>query len=365
MNIKNTQNLPIHSTEKVNSKSNVSKPKENDFAKELKNIEQTKKTENDNQKKQAENTKKEEENKKAEEDKKTKENEKSVKSEDNVNEAIDGLNDALDEMNKVNQKDDIDKDKVKPEQTLTDKYLYDGENFMLDNNINIPDQNDKINLQIGANTNFDNNSGEQPFADYMTQKKSDKTLHSTAKELAEEKSIMSTMEENIAIANKNMAMAKTKTVENETGIHKIDRKTNLTVDTIVSYDSVVMDKADVDFFANLVEKGVVDLTEITGAEKSSKVSKTLADLLAKAMNENKPVRIDFDNNISVIIKIDRAGKISADFLPSSQVAEAYLKENLPLLRQRFDDNNIDYNELSQRRQKQDNQENKKKGQKNE
>ena len=83
------------------------------------------------------------------------------------------------------------------------------------------------------------------------------------------------------------------------------------------------------------------------------------------MEDHKPVRIDFDNNISVIIKIDRAGKISADFLPSSQVAEAYLKENLPLLKQRFDDNNIDYNELNQRQRKQDNQEDKKKGRKDE
>ena len=38
---------------------------------------------------------------------------------------------------------------------------------------------------------------------------------------------------------------------------KYDKKSNLLVDTIVSYDKVVMDKADVDFFTNLVEKGIV------------------------------------------------------------------------------------------------------------
>ena len=65
-------------------------------------------------------------------------------------------------------------------------------------------------------------------------------------------------------------------------------------------------------------------------------------MLAKSMENNKPLRIDFDNNISVIIKISRDGKITADFLPSSQVAEAYLKENLPLLRQKFNENNIEY-----------------------
>ena len=79
------------------------------------------------------------------------------------------------------------------------------------------------------------------------------------------------------------------------------------------------------------------------------------------MNENKPFRIDFDNNISIIIKITRDGKLSADFLPSSQVAEAYLKENLPLLKQRFDENNINYGELNQRNQRDKNKDNQRKG----
>lgn len=95
------------------------------------------------------------------------------------------------------------------------------------------------------------------------------------------------------------------------------------------------------------------------------MSKALADLIAKSMKDNQPVRIDFDNNISVIIKIGRDGKISADFLPSSQVAEAYLKENLPLLKQRFDESNIEYDELNHRQQKQDEKENQKKGRKDE
>ena len=66
-----------------------------------------------------------------------------------------------------------------------------------------------------------------------------------------------------------------------------------------------------------------------------------------------------------IIKVSREGKISADFLPSSQVAEAYLKENLPLLKQRFDDNNIEYDELNQRKQRQDDNKDRKKGSKDE
>ena len=93
---------------------------------------------------------------------------------------------------------------------------------------------------------------------------------------------------------------------------------------------------------------------------------SLADLLAKSMENNQPLRIDFDNNISVIIKISRDGKITADFLPSSQVAEAYLKENLPILRQRFNDNNIEYDSLNQRERRDSHREqNRKKDRNNE
>ena len=87
--------------------------------------------------------------------------------------------------------------------------------------------------------------------------------------------------------------------------------------------------------------------------------------MIKCKENNQPLRIDFDNNISVIIKISREGKIIADFLPSSQIAEAYLKENLPLLRQRFEENNIEYESLNQRERKDRQKDNKKKGQDNE
>ena len=45
--------------------------------------------------------------------------------------------------------------------------------------------------------------------------------------------------------------------------------------------------------------------------------------------------------------------------------EAYLKENLPLLRQKFDDNNIKYDELNQRERRENREQNRKKGRDNE
>ena len=307
-----------------------------------------------------------------------------------LNNVFDGLQNVFEEMNnKLNRTDENEQDFLKPIKPNADKNKNEQDSLkptkpnadknkneaddLINNDMNIQEPKEQqFSAQMNLNMNF--NTDGQPFADFMNNQENQK-LGMSEKDLKEEREILSTMSENIAIANRNMlqaqmqeneteeALPKAKTVVNSEGIKKVDRKTNVTLATVAKFDNVVMDKSDVEFFTNLVEKGTAEATQQN--VKSVQVSKTLADLLAKSMNENKPVRIDFDNNISVIIKVSRDGKISADFLPSSQVAEAYLKENLPLLRQRFDDNNIEYDELNQRKQKQDDKENRKKGQQDE
>ncbi len=342
MEINNSSGINSTNSTQNSNKSAIKTSTSESFASQLKtakNSQDTAKAEDDN-KTETEDTKKD--------------SAKEIKDgeTEDVDNAIDGLKEAVDEMNK--QKPD---EKSKNEKDLK----------VIDNNMNLQEQAEMLNLQMGANMNF--NSDNQQFAEFLNQENSKNKLRATAKDLAEEKAIMHTMEENLAMINKSQALKdkqSTVTIHNDEGIKKVDSQTNLTVETIVSYDNVVMDKADVDFFVNLVDNGSVEMNEVQNTKKSAQVSKTLADLLAKSMNDNKPVRIDFDNNISVIIKISKSGKISADFLPSSQIAEAYLKENLPILKQRFDDKNIDYDELNQRKQqKQDTQDNKKKGRKDE
>lgn len=279
---------------------------------------------------------------------------------DSVDDAIDGLEGAVAEINdKLNQTDETSDSDLKSDEGLTDKNIRNEGNALINNDMNVQELKDALAFQMNASMNF--NSENQQFSEFMNEQKNN-ALKASRAEIAEEKAILSSMEENVAIANRNKALAevKVKTVSNEEGIKKVDKNTNVVVDTVVKFDDIAMSKADVDFFTNLVENGQVEMTH-----KSAHVSKTLADLLAKSMKDNQPIRIDFDNNISVIIKIGKDGKISADFLPSSQVAEAYLKENLPLLRQRFDDNNIEYDSLNQRRQKQEEKDNQKKGQKDE
>ena len=286
---------------------------------------------------------------------------------------LNGLQSAVDEVSQIKkdgivvQKYDMFEDGFKKEEQSPDKTNKQEVNTVINNDINIQEPKEQIMPQMDLGMNF--NSDGKPFSDFVPQNQNQ--LSMSEKDLKEEIEILSTMAENIAMINKNIVeqpkntVSKTKTVSDTSGVKKVDKKTNLVVETIVKYDSIIMDKSDVDFFTKLVEGGSINMDSLRGADKSSQVSKTLADMLAKSMQDNKPVRIDFDNNISVIIRISREGKISADFLPSSQVAEAYLKENLPLLRQKFDENNIDYDELNQRKQPQDERNNRKKGRDNE
>ena len=313
--------------------------------------------------------------------------------EDNIEDVIGGLQQTVEELNKLNQKNDKTNSELKKDTLSDDKDRED--NTLIDNNINIKDKTEQQLPQMNANMNF--NSNGQPFSAFVENTNNNNQLSASETDLAEENAILSTMNENMAIAQKNMLLnknnqtddvksakvelqpdvvaqnevaedvaPKTKTVTNEQGVKKVDTKTNVTTETVVKFDDIAMNKNDVEFFANLVENGSVDMNSVQHAQKSSQVSKTLADMIAKSMQDNQPIRINFDNDISVIIKVSKNGKISADFLPSSQIAEAYLKENLPILKQRFDDNNIDYDELNHRKQEQqDDRNNRKKGRKDE
>ena len=397
-NLKKTTELHAQNSKSTNKNNNEDSSVK--FADELK---EAAKNEAKNEKiQQEENIKQENSNKTA---KKTEENKeitvkkyedipKNNTNEQTLNNGIPNLNSAMEDMNYVlkefNQSEDKTLEFIKKEEDLTDK------NNMINNDFNIQ-ENKEILPQMTPNMNF---SGDgQPFSSFMNneneEKKSNNILGNSAQDLAEEAAILSTMAENIAIANKNQILnekstshklekipVETKITENtpiqnifekptrivmdEEGIKEIDTKTGIKTETIVKYDTVIMNQADVEVFTTLVEKGEVNLNELAPkvAEKAVNISKTLADMLAKSMENNQPLRINFDNDISVIIRISRDGKITADFLPSSQIAEAYLKENLPLLKQRFEDNNIEYDSLNQRERKEQQKENNKKKDRN-
>ena len=275
-------------------------------------------------------------------------------SSDNMDEVIDGLEGAVAEINdKLNQTDEKNADEFQNGEEFAD--INNNPNFSL--GLDSQDPNVALTFQMNSGMNFNNENQQK-------QQNAEKKAAALAQDLADESARVAELNENQA-GDDAQNEAKVKTVTNSSGIKKVDTKSNITIETVASFDDIAMNKNDVDFFAKLVENGQNGISTKETAE-ASQVSKTLADMLAKSMNDNKPIRINFDNDISVIIKVGKDGKISADFLPSSQIAEAYLKENLPLLKQKFEDNNIDYEELNHRQQRQNEKdENQKKGRKDE
>lgn len=139
----------------------------------------------------------------------------------------------------------------------------------------------------------------------------------------------------------------------------IDYLSSMPVD--YNYDSILMNLEDAKFFINLTQEGQfsvestqagefknlmqIQVAQTSVTQKTVEVTNQLTALIEKAQKTNKPVRITFDNNVSVILKIDKNGKVSAEFIPGSIEVENYLRNNISALRQKFDEQNLPYNEL--------------------
>lgn len=140
-----------------------------------------------------------------------------------------------------------------------------------------------------------------------------------------------------------------------TGIDKIH--------TSFNYDTLTISKEDAMFFSELVEKtdfiakenGNANSFQITLLKvvndanaqnlKSTEISKSLMNLIEEAYRTNKPMRIDFDNNVSVILRIGKDGKVNAEFIPSDRAVEQYLRNNIGYLKDKLDEQNIDYGDI--------------------
>ena len=145
--------------------------------------------------------------------------------------------------------------------------------------------------------------------------------------------------------------------------------------TTVGYDVINMSDSDANFFANLVQNTDMSMQSIAanisdqmaeGAQniqKNVQVSSVLMDKLAESMKTNQPFRIDFDKDVSVIIKVNKDGSLAANFIPGDKAVEQYLRNNIASLRQRFDEQDLSYTQLSysnSRQQQQQKRQNKEK-----
>ena len=118
-----------------------------------------------------------------------------------------------------------------------------------------------------------------------------------------------------------------------------------TVASTIEYDSINMSMEDANFFANLVQRTDMSVNGIMNqisneivensknVQKNIKVSSVLMEKLAESLKTNKPFRIDFDKDISVIIKINKDGSLAANFIPSDKAVEQYLRNNRIVIQQ--------------------------------
>lgn len=125
-----------------------------------------------------------------------------------------------------------------------------------------------------------------------------------------------------------------------------------------------MDNKDINFFVNLVANqqmtaqnaqlnnagllGNNNFNEIktSATQKTINISATLMDAINESVKTNKPFRIDFGNDVAVIMRVNKDGQLSANFIPGSAAVEQYLRNNIESLRQSFDEQELPYERLS-------------------
>ncbi|MDD3013093.1 MAG: hypothetical protein PHC34_05260 [Candidatus Gastranaerophilales bacterium] len=88
--------------------------------------------------------------------------------------------------------------------------------------------------------------------------------------------------------------------------------------------------------------------------KSLNISKSLVNLIDYASKTQKPVRLDFEGNSTVILKVDKEGKLTAEFISSDRAMESLLKNSIPQLRNKMDNEGIPYKNISYKEQSQKN-----------
>ncbi len=136
----------------------------------------------------------------------------------------------------------------------------------------------------------------------------------------------------------------------------------------INYNVISMSENDAMFFANLVNKTDMSMQSIAAefqkslevatvknVQKTAQVSSVLMEALSESMKTGKAFRIDFDSDISVVMRVDKDGNLNANFIPGDKAVEAYLRNNISYLKQRFEEQDLPYNELTYSKHKRQDQ----------
>ena len=134
----------------------------------------------------------------------------------------------------------------------------------------------------------------------------------------------------------------------------------------VDYSSMKMSDTDAKFFSDLVNKTDMSAQSVAAefqkalnngnvqqVQSTAKATAALIANLQESAKTNQPFRIDFDQDVSVILKVDKEGKINANFIPGDKAVEAYLRNNIDFLKQRFNEENIAYGDLNYSKSRQE------------
>ena len=127
-----------------------------------------------------------------------------------------------------------------------------------------------------------------------------------------------------------------------------------------SKNSISMTQSDAQFFINLTQNDTVSVqnavvqaqnminsgAEVSDVQQNVKISQALLDAINNAKETNQPLRIDFDQNVSVVLRIGKDGAIAANFIPGDKAVEQYLRNNIESLKATFNENDLPYTDLS-------------------
>jgi len=135
-----------------------------------------------------------------------------------------------------------------------------------------------------------------------------------------------------------------------------------------------LSEEDIEFFKLCSEKNEITINDVNAKNsqvnlmavdsanqvsyKSFNFSKGLFNLIEYSYTKQKPVRLDFQGNSSVILKIDPKGMLTAEFITNDAAMEHILRSSIPNLKNKFDLEEISYEKIFYRENSEKNKKNK-------
>ncbi len=162
-----------------------------------------------------------------------------------------------------------------------------------------------------------------------------------------------------ALAQKDKISVKMRSIDNTSLLNDTRKLFNAEREKRISLNS--LSKDDIEFFKFCSEKNELTINEINPKNsnisfaaldsanqvsyKSINFSKGLFNLIEYAHKQQKPVRLDFQGDSSVILRISQKGRLSAEFVSNDTAMEHILRNNIPNLRTRLDSEGIPYEKI--------------------